>query len=261
MTDEVAGCATEAAFDLAPSTSTPLHLSRSIRGCARVQGEPPVHFFAGRDVRQLAILFLVEVRAWLGTAQGGKPNQPPALFAMTPDSATGRLALLMISSICPQTAASILREAVDGKVGADCFRQPPFVPTLGDVVSNPRAWRTLHNTIPPAGSVAARSEWLGSNALASMVDTARKERSQFVRNDPAALGHTISFVPQAWFEPHREAGMLRAAWYNVGTDHETAFPGCFDRTIRADELAFCLRVGAQQVAATDIEPGQSRPAA
>ena len=218
-----------------------------------MQGEQPAHFFAGRDVRLLAILFLVEVRAWLGKSSGRKANQPPALFTMTPDSATGRLALLMIASICPHTAASTLREAMDAKVAADHFRQPPFVVTLGDVVANPRAWRTLHNTSMPAGSVAARSEWLGSHMFEGMVDTARKERSRFVRNDPGTLGHTICFTPRAWFDPYGETGMLRAAWYNVGADHETAFPGCFDRTIRTDELAFCLRVAArEQVGATDM---------
>lgn len=253
ITDEVSGCATEAAFDLAAfnlNTAPPFALDSRLR---EVQGEHPAHFFAGRDVRLLAILFLVEVRAWLGTSQGRKPNQSPALFSMKPDSATGRLALLMIASICPQTAASVLREAVDAKAVADGFRQLPFVVTLGDVVANPRTWRTLNKTTAPPRSVAFRSEKLGSFMFEGMVDTARRERSQFVRNDPTALGHTICFVPQTWFEPYGEAGMLRAAWYNVGADHETAFPGCFDRTIRADELAFCLRVAArQQVGATDM---------
>lgn len=253
VTDEIAGCPTEAAFDSAAftlNTAPPFALDSRLR---EVRGEQPAHFFAGRDVRLLAILFLVEVRAWLGTSRGRKTNQPPALFSMTPDSATGRLALLMIARICPHTAASTLREAVDAKVAADHFRQPPFVVTLGDVVANPRAWRTLHNISMPEGSVAGRSEWLGSHMFEGMVDTARKERSRFVRNDPGALGNTICFTPQAWFDPYGETGMLRAAWYNVGADYETAFPCCFDRSIRADELAFCIRVAArQQVGATDM---------
>jgi hypothetical protein len=62
-----------------------------------VQGEEPVTFFAGRDVRALPIHFLLEVRAWLGYSRGRKPNQPPALFEIETDSAIGRLALLSIS--------------------------------------------------------------------------------------------------------------------------------------------------------------------
>lgn len=86
-----------------------------------------------------------------------------------------------------------------------------------------------------------------------MVAKARHEPSQFVTNDPTTIGHTICFMPAIWFDPYRETDMLRLAWDNVGLDHEIAFPGCFDSSIPADELQFCLRAAARgQVSATDM---------
>lgn len=253
LTDEVGGSVSDAAFDLAgfsARSAPPFALDSRLRD---VQGEEPVTFFAGRDVRLLPIRFLLEVRAWLGSSRGRKPNQGPSLFEIETDSAIGRLALLVIARICPNTGRSIVREAVDAKIAATGGVHPGFAVQLGDVVANPRRWRALHGKMVPAHSVAARSEWLGDDILAGMVGKARKDDSEFVTADPAMLGHTICFLPEGWFEPYRETAMLRAAWENVGPGHESAFPDCFDRSIPADELAFCLRVAArQQVAATDM---------
>jgi hypothetical protein len=263
-TDEIEGCVSEAALDLAgfnTRTAAPFALDSRLHD---VQGEEPVHFFAGRDVRSLAIRFLLEVRTWLGSSKGRKPNQPPALFEIGTDSAIGRLALLMIARICPATARSVLREAIDAmalvrKTTSFVRNNPDVSPELdvpttpGDVVANPRSWRMLYGETAPYGSIAAHAAWLGEDFLAGMVNKARHDNSQFVTNDPTKLGHTICFVPQVWFEPYRETGMLRAAWENVGPDHEAAFPECFDRTVLADELAFCLKVAARaQVSATDM---------
>ena len=258
MTDEIEGCVSEPALDLAgfnARTAPPFVLDSRLRD---VQGEEPAQFFAGRDVRLLAIRFLLEVRDWLGWSKGRKQNQSPPLFDILTDSAIGRLALLPIARICPATGWSILREAVDATT---CARKkkhpatatPPFPVSLGDVVANPRRWETLHGNGAPAGSVAARSKWFGDDFLAGMVAKARHEPSQFVTNDPTTIGHTICFMPAIWFDPYRETDMLRLAWDNVGLDHEIAFPGCFDSSIPADELQFCLRAAARgQVSATDM---------
>ena len=145
-----------------------------------------------------------------------------------------------------------MRGAIDAKTAALNGVNPSFVVGLGDVVANPRCWRTLYK-MAPANSVAERSEWLGDDILAGMVGKARKEAGQFVTANPDTLGHTVCFKPEVWFEPYRETAMLRAAWENAGPEHETAFPECFERSTPTDELAFCLRVAArQQVAATDM---------
>ena len=127
-----------------------------------------------------------------------------------------RVALLAIARSCPDTARSIMREAVDAKVVRAGGAHPGFTVRLGDVVANPRGWRTLYGKTAPACSVAARSEWLGSDILAGMVGKARKDDSQFVTTDPATLGHTVGFLPGVWFEPCRETAMLQTAWENVG---------------------------------------------
>lgn len=252
-TDEIEGCVSEPGIDLAgfnARSAPPFALDSRLRD---VQGEEPVAFFAGRDVRVLAIHFLLELRAWLGESKGRKAVVGPPLFEIETDSAIGRLAFLVIARLCPDTARSIMREVVDAKIAKAGGMHPNAAPGLGDVVANPRRWRALHGKTAPAGSVAARSEWLGEDILAGMVSKARKDGSRFVTADPALLGHTICFLPWTWFEPYRETALLRTAWENVGPDHETAFPDCFDRSIAADELTFCLRVAArQQVAATDM---------
>lgn len=252
-TDEIEGCVSDAGLDLAgfnARTAPPFALDSRLRD---VQGEEPVAFFAGRDVRSLAIRFLLEVRAWLGESKGRKAVLGPPMFEIETPSAIGRLALLTIARICSDTARSIMREAFDAKIARTGGLHPNLALALGNVVANPRRWRALYGVTAPANSVAARSEWLGKDILSGMVDKSRKDASRFVSPDPAMLGHTICFLPAAWFEPYRETAMLQIAWENVGRDHEAAFPGCFDRSIPADELAFCLRVALrQQVAATDM---------
>jgi hypothetical protein len=252
-TDEIEGCVSDAGLDLAgfnARTAPPFALDSRLRD---VLGEESVAFFAGRDVRSLAIRFLLEVRESVGQSKGRKKVLGPPLFEIETHSAIGRLALLTIARICPDTARSIMREAFDAKIAKTGGTHPNVAPTLGDVVANPRRWRALYGVTAPANSVAARSEWLGKDILGGMVDKSREDASRFVSPDPVTLGHTICFVPDAWFEPYREMAMLQVAWENVGRDHETAFPGCFDRSIPADELAFCVRVAArQQVAATDM---------
>ena len=252
-TDEIEGCVSDAGLDLASfnaRTAPPFALDSRLRD---VQGEEPVAFFAGRDVRSLALRYLLEVRAWLGESKGRKAVLGPPLFEIETPSAIGRLALLTIARICPDTGRSIMREAVDAKIDKIGGIHPNVAPTLGDFVANPRRWRALFGVTAPAASVAARSEWLGKDILSGMVDKSREDASRFVSPDPVTLGHTICFVPAAWFEPYLETAMLQIAGENVGRDHEAAFPGCFDRSIPADELAFCLRVAArQQVAATDM---------
>lgn len=251
IADEIDGCVTEAALDLArfnTLTAAPFAIDSRLRD---VLGEEPAHFFAGRDVRLLAVRFLLEVRAWLGASKGRKPNQSPPLFEIATDSAIGRLAVLSIVRACSDTARSIMREAVDAK--AAIGKPLSLVGGLGDVVANPRAWLKIHGKTPPMNAVAKRSEDLGSDIFAGMVEKARQDGSRFITDDPVTPGHTICFAPNIWFDPYCEAAALRTAWEYIGSDHETAFPGCFDRSIPADELAFCVRVAArQQVAATDM---------
>lgn len=253
VTDEIVGCVSDAGLDLAgfnARSAAPFALDSRLRD---VQGEEPVAFFAGRDVRSLAIRFLLEVRAWLGGSKGRKAVLGPPLFEIETDSAIGRLALVTIARICPDTARSIMREAVDSKIAKTGGLHPNVAPALGDVVANPRRWLALFRVTAPADSVAARSKWLGKDILIGMVNKSREDASRFVSSDPGMLGHTICFVPSAWFEPYREMAALQVSWEDVGRDHEAAFPRCFDRSIPADELAFCLRVAArQQVAATDM---------
>lgn len=267
ITAEIEGCVREPALDLAgfsARTAAPFVLDSRLRD---VQGEEPAHFFAGRDVRLLAIRFLLEVRASLGSFKGQRPNDSPPLFGIVSDSAIGRLAFLSIARICPATARSILREAVDATTRARQQKnyanaKPTFPVSPGDVVANPRSWRTLHRGVAPVGSLAARSEWFGYQFLEGMVAKARHDPSQFVTNDPTTIGHTICFMPAIWFDPYRETEMLRFAWDNVGPDHETAFPACFDRSIAAAEIEFCLRAAARaQVSATDMirDPHARKP--
>lgn len=265
VTDEIVGCVSDAGLDLAgfnARTAPPFALDSRLRD---VQGEEPVAFLAGRDVRSLAIRFLIEVRAWLGGSKGRKAVLGPPLFEIETDSAIGRLALLMIARICPDTARSIIREATEtitavrsaprfsAKI-ADNPAEPDHPITLSDIVANPRRWRAeLRKGLPIIGSITAQSKWLGHDAFAGMVKKAKKDTSQFISAAFPALGHSICFMPQVWFEPYRETVGLQVAWEDVGRDHEAAFPRCFDRSIPADELAFCLRVAArQQVAATDM---------
>lgn len=251
IADEIDGCVTEAALDLArfnTLTAPPFAIDSRLRD---VLGEEPAHFFAGQDVRLLAVRFLLEVRARRGGSKGRKPNQSSPLFEIATDSAIGRLAVLSIARVCSDTARSIIREAVDAK--AAIGKPLSMVGRLADVVANPRAWLTIHGRMPPVHSIAKRSENLGSDIFASMVNKGRQDASQFITNDSGTPGHTICFTPGIWFDPYCEADALRTAWESVGSDHETAFPGCFDRSTPADELAFCVRVAArQQVAATDM---------
>lgn len=264
INDEVEGCVTDAGNDLAgfnARSAPPFALDSRLRD---VQSEEPVTFFAGRDVRELAIRFFLEVREWLGPSKGRKAFPGPPLFEMETDSAIGRLAVLTIARICPDTARSVIREVVDATTAVRSkpgFRaRSPEIPAMPDqpialthIVASPRAWHAAFGEKIPSTSVAAQSRWLGGDVFAGMVDKARRNADKIITTDLAMLGHSISFLPKAWFHPYRETAMLHVAWNNVGRDHEIAFPGCFDRSIPADELTFCLQVaGRLQVAATDM---------
>lgn len=243
IADELAGCVTDAARDAAVfdvRTAPPFAHDSRLRP---VQGELPAHFFAGREVRLLAVQFLLEVRAWLGESRGRKPNQEKAAFDIDVDSAIGRLALLIVARICPDTAGAIVADVV---AAAIANRRPlPPRPGPADFVANPRAWRRLHTGVPDKASVPFRSEQLGGDVLATMVREARNDLHRFICSDPATLGHTVAFVPMAWFEPHRETAMLIDAWRHAGDGHRTAFPGCYDYTLTPAEITFCGEVAAR----------------
>lgn len=245
IADELEGCATDPARDAAAfnvNTAPPFAHDSRLRP---VDGEPPVHFFAGREVRLLAVLFLLEVRAWLGPNRGRKTDQVSAPFEIDVESAIGRLALLIVARICPDTAGAV----VDDVVAAANARSKELPRGIGpaDFVANPRAWHRLHTGVPDMTSVPFRSQQLGADVLATMVREARNDRERFIRSDVAKLGHTVAFVPMAWFEPHREAEMLLGAWQNVDVRHRTAFPGCYNYTLTPAELVFCGEMAAEML--------------
>lgn len=245
IADELEGCVTDPARDAAVFnvlTAPPFAHDSRLRP---VEGEPPAHFFAGREVRLLAVLFLLEVRAWLGPNRGRKPDQDKAAFDIDVDSAIGRLALLIVARICPDTARAIVADVV--AAAKDNFRCLP--PGIGpaDFVANPRAWHCLHTGVPNMTSLPIRSEQLGGDVLATMVRETRDDRERFIRSDNTELGHTVAFVPMAWFEPHHEAEMLIAAWQNADMSHRTAFPGCYDYTLTPAEMAFCGEMAAEML--------------
>lgn len=195
--------------------------------------------------------FLLEVRAWLGESRGRKPNQEKAAFDIDVDSAIGRLALLIVARICPDTAGAIVADVV---AAAIANRRPlPPRPGPADFVANPRAWHRLHTGVPDKASVPFRSEQLGGDVLATMVREARNDLHRFICSDPPTLGHTVAFVPMAWFEPHRETAMLINAWRHAGDGHRTAFPGCYDYTLTPAEITFCGEVAARMQPST-IDP-------
>lgn len=242
ITDELKGCVTDPAREAATFNvrSAPpfVHDSR----LRPIDDDLPVHFFAGREVRLMAVLFLLEVRAWLGPNPGPKPGQGKGTFDVDGDSAIGRLALLIVARICPDTARSIIADVVQA-AAANCRWLPPRI-GAADFVANPRAWYRLHTGVPNPTSIPYRSEKLGEDVLATMVRGARKDRHRFIVSDPAKLAHTVCFVPEAWFDPHRETRMLIDEWLDAGVEHETAFPGCFDRTLTSAELEFCGELAA-----------------
>lgn len=228
IADELEGCVTDparaaAAFNV--QTAPPFAPDSRLRP---VDGELPVHFFAGREVRLLAVLFLLEVRAWLGPNRGLKPDQGTAAFDIDVDSAIGRLALLIVARICPDTADAMVADVVAAARGKR--RTLPFAPGPADFVANPRAWYRLHTGVPNITSLPIRSQQLGADVLATMVSKARDDRARFINSDVTKLGHSVAFVPLAWFEPHREAEMLIVAWQNADMSHRTAFPSCYDYT-------------------------------
>lgn len=241
--DELAGCVTDAARDAALAnvrTAPPFAHDSRLRP---VRGELPAHFFAGRDVRLLAVHFLLEVRAWLGESRGRKPNQETAAFDIDMDSAIGRLALIIVARTCPETAGAIVADVI--AAAAANRRSLPSKPCPADFVANPRAWHRLHTDVPDMTSVSYRSQQLGNDVLATMVREARNDRHRFISSDPTALGHSVAFVPMAWFEPHRETSMLIDAWRNVETGHRTAFPGCYDAKLTKEEIMFCGEMAAE----------------
>lgn len=245
MADELAGCVADPARDAAAfnvQTAPPFARDSRLRP---VDGEPPVHFFAGREVRLLAALFLLEVRAWLGPNRGLKPDQDTAAFDIDVDSAIGRLALLIVARICPDTDDAMVADVVAAARGK--HRSLPFTPGPADFVANPRAWHRLHTGVPNMTSLPIRSQQLGGDVLATMVRKARDDRERFINCDVTKLGHSVAFVPMTWFEPHREAEMLIAAWQNADMRHRTAFPGCYDYTLTPAEMAFCGEMAAEML--------------
>lgn len=116
-----------------------------------------------------------------------------------------------------------------------------------DLVANPADWQRLY--IGPGATpsaVASRSERLGPDLLGSIVRGIRKEKSSFLANNAKALGHSLCFRSDAWFEPHDEADRLVAEWSAASADLRTAFPGCFE-PVDAVTLLFCGRVAARML--------------
>jgi hypothetical protein len=245
IADELEGCVTDPARDAAVfnvQTAPPFAQDSRLRP---VDGEPPVHFFAGREVRFLAVLFLLEVRAWLGPNRGLKPDQVSTPSMIDMDSAIGRLALLIVARVCRDTASAIVADVIAG--GKANLKSLPDGIRPADFVANPRAWHRLHTGVPDETSVAFRSQELGWDVLGTMVRKARDDRDRFIHSDAMKLGHSVAFVPMAWFEPHREAEMLITAWQNADMSHRTAFPGCYDYTLTPAEMAFCGEMAAEML--------------
>lgn len=239
--DEAAGSVSQAALDLIDGsfcTAPPVTVDQRLRP---VEGERPAHFFAGRDVRTLAVLFLLEVRQFLGSNQGGRGKGASRFFDVTIDGAIGRLATIITSRICPATASAMLSEVEASWRKKNCAVHILFA----DLVANPAAWQALYigPGVKPSG-IARRSEALGDKVLASLVRGVDKDNSRFVVNDAGRLGHSLCFRPGAWFDRHSEASMLIARWREADPRYRAAFPGCFDQKIDARALAFCGNVAA-----------------
>ena len=242
IVDELEGCVTDTARHAAifnVRKAPPFTHDSRLR---TVGEELPVHFFAGREVRLMAVLFLLEVRQWLGPNPGRKADHGTAAFDVDGDSAIGRLALLIVARLCPDTGRAIVADVLAAATAN--HRSLPSRIGPADFVANPRAWYRLHTGVPDTASIPYRSQQLGGDVLATMVREARNDRERFVRSDPATLGHTVAFVPEAWFEPHREAAMLADIWRKPQPGYATAFPGCFDRTLDPGEMTFCAEVAA-----------------
>lgn len=239
--DELAGSASHAALDLIDGnlcTAPPIRIDQRLR---MVAGERPAHFFGGRDVRTMAVFFLLEVRQFLGSNQGGRGKTQERWFEVSIDGAIGRLATIITARICPDTAAATMSESVPFLKRDD----GPERIALSDLTANPAAWQR-HYICPAVqpSPIASASEYLGEDFLGSMVRGVAKEPSAFLNNDPARLGHSLCFRPDAWFNSHAEAAQLAHQWKTAG-QHRDAFPGAFDRSISVKGLTFAANVAAQ----------------
>ncbi|MDX3910179.1 MAG: hypothetical protein QHC67_10215 [Sphingobium sp.] len=243
--DELATINTAAAIAVASSTvqaAVPFQIDARLR---KAGSELLGHYHAGRDIRTLAVLFLLEARQELGENKGGRYNPGGRYFEFETDGAIGRLAMIFTSRICPETADAVLKDiwAVYKKGRAHLA---PLV--HADLVANPVAWQRLYPGLKTPSAPAARAVALNgmvarNGLLDSLVAKVRKDDSRFIFNDVSRLGNSICFSISMWFAPYREVEALLIQWRNRSPGLREAFPPCFSK-ISAWRLAFCGQIAA-----------------
>lgn len=215
-----------------------------------VGGDLPAHFFAGRDVRTMAIRFILELRQEMGRFAGGRANaKGKKTFELETWGAIGRLAMIITHRFCPETVAAVLDES-SRSFQADRKALMPLGPT--DLIANPRAWQRLYSgSLTKPSPTAARAIDLHGDTeknslLSNLVNTCRKDEHDFLSNCAGDIGHSVRFSALQWYTPYREAPALIKRWKNVPNGLKHAQSKLFS-PIAEDRLRFCGRVAARML--------------
>jgi hypothetical protein len=201
--------------------------------------------FAGRDVRTLAILFLLEVREELGNSRGPRDGAP-RLFTLDSDAAIGRLATIFTGAISPAVAKAALQTSLAGMAKIDAHGVRRADATLASLIANPRRWAE-RNHIPP---VATMSRALG-DILAGPVRTCRKDEARMrLGNDIA--GGSARFMLKGWFDQSIERRHLKRTRIAVPKEYRRFLPRLYAPVDKAT-MDFSLDVATLLIpGATDM---------
>lgn len=214
-----------------------------------VAGDLPAHFFAGRDIRRLAIRFILEIREEMGPFYGRRANRGHRYFEFETSGAIGRLAMIITHRICPDTVLAVLVET-HGSLLRRNRHLPPLVP--GDMIANPVAWARLYSGSSRAQSTVAKRAGVINQSLdrtqlfTNTVRAARRDKSDFLTQCAGAFGYSVKFSARQWFSPYAEADQLARQWKKADPDLKSKLPALF-APASAGDLKFCSRVAAKML--------------
>ena len=214
----------------------------------QVQEVAPSSFVWGRDPLALAITIPLQIASTLPT-RIGRWKDRRSEFVPEHYGAFGRLAMLMLGNLCPDTAwaALIASIAAPGSGSdADPMEVPAYgPPALGDVVANPEGWHALkaEGDRPWASPREQRSIALGPCAFDNMTRSV-KASLRVMPSDPSEAGYELGFHPPTWRSGFDPRPNLRTTVEHVPMGYRQRLPACY-RHHSKPVFEFCISRAAE----------------